>query len=964
MLKKFSKLFTKNEPEEANEKIKESIGKLNAKQRKRLAEEGIEFHLPGHKFVGPGTNLKSRLTAGDVPVSKLDLGALKHDLYYSAGSQELRAESDKVLLNEAYQILKNNPFDPNAIAVATAMSAKIALNSLGIPTPLEGERKPANVKQEVWDRTIFENRKIADEIFDTYMNYLENKGVSYLPDGSLKQDKSIIRSDVSLQMKRQPAISKLSELEQRVKNIGRTQFEQLFGTTDIQKMSTPSKAKLRAQHRKIWKRKVLNNLNVLVDTDKTKPSAEKYQSNVINFVASVREMFKHGISTNHRSRKDLINALKEFESLPNKQNLTELIANIGNTRVFRSGKFKLLPENLNTKIDTINQSIGKYLDDAGIIPNVNPRNIELKVREFDPSDVESELASPGESSELSSERSESSERSSDPEEKRPQANLNEQIKLVNEGLTSPTLNPTALDNLAIQIAEDGSIPENIRDLAKSYIDDEQADHVNVMALRAEDLVRAILESPEMKERLTEESLNLLRGPIVGNLNDLHSKIIQPYEGEGPDINKLFENLRASLGEVPPKLDGLADLAKKVLTITQGDDSDLEKFTKALLGDRVFDRPKVNAFLNSLSSNKIINRDLSTTNKNALGSMFQKVAQHYEDLGLEEKKEFPEGKPVPVAGVEAKKEVAKPVQVEAEAEAEPRKISAFRSRKPIFEVKEVRPPSLPPTAKGFEEAKREREVEIRKGLIEPEAPDVELVKRRAKQFDVIGEDQLDSQDFQKTWPTMRMIQDKELKKEIDNLDADYIKKDTANFSYEPVSMEKDHKDSSLYKDGLMIDKLRDENKYLIEGDVGLIRRVGLPTIHQMDTPMPAPPGQRGLFLQASAGHSQSRLTAPTKYSGIVNVPLGSKRQLENAWRELPYAEELDVPMSSIARTGAPPISMDPTWHSYLVPLESGSDLTREGFVNNPNIAPTVPEDNAYTSLEVGKMKITNSSLNYV
>jgi len=41
-----------------------------------------EFHLPGHNFTGPGTQLKYRLERGDQPVNKVDALSLHHDMRY------------------------------------------------------------------------------------------------------------------------------------------------------------------------------------------------------------------------------------------------------------------------------------------------------------------------------------------------------------------------------------------------------------------------------------------------------------------------------------------------------------------------------------------------------------------------------------------------------------------------------------------------------------------------------------------------------------------------------------------------------------------------------------------------------------------------------------------------------------------------------------------------------------------
>ena len=51
--------------------------------QKWLGKTGIEFHLPGHQFTGPGTHLEKRLKRGDQGINQLDRIARQHDIYYS-----------------------------------------------------------------------------------------------------------------------------------------------------------------------------------------------------------------------------------------------------------------------------------------------------------------------------------------------------------------------------------------------------------------------------------------------------------------------------------------------------------------------------------------------------------------------------------------------------------------------------------------------------------------------------------------------------------------------------------------------------------------------------------------------------------------------------------------------------------------------------------------------------------------
>ena len=51
--------------------------------QKAIDKTGIEFHIPGYNFAGPGTKLQKRLKRGDKPVNRLDGIAMIHDIDYS-----------------------------------------------------------------------------------------------------------------------------------------------------------------------------------------------------------------------------------------------------------------------------------------------------------------------------------------------------------------------------------------------------------------------------------------------------------------------------------------------------------------------------------------------------------------------------------------------------------------------------------------------------------------------------------------------------------------------------------------------------------------------------------------------------------------------------------------------------------------------------------------------------------------
>lgn len=89
----------------------------------------FELHLPGYKFLGPGTKLQKRLARGDHPINRLDASAKEHDIAYAKHKDlEERHKADKVLENKAWSLVKDkdSSFGEKASAwlVTNIMKAK------------------------------------------------------------------------------------------------------------------------------------------------------------------------------------------------------------------------------------------------------------------------------------------------------------------------------------------------------------------------------------------------------------------------------------------------------------------------------------------------------------------------------------------------------------------------------------------------------------------------------------------------------------------------------------------------------------------------------------------------------------------------------------------------------------------------------------------------------------------------
>lgn len=93
----------------------------------------FEAHLPGgYRFAGPGTDLKTRLARGDVPLDLTDSYARDHDLVYSQTSDpKERNKADLILADKAWERVKSKDASLRerlaAYAVMTGMKLKSKL---------------------------------------------------------------------------------------------------------------------------------------------------------------------------------------------------------------------------------------------------------------------------------------------------------------------------------------------------------------------------------------------------------------------------------------------------------------------------------------------------------------------------------------------------------------------------------------------------------------------------------------------------------------------------------------------------------------------------------------------------------------------------------------------------------------------------------------------------------------------
>ena len=78
-------------------------GKLDV--QKLLSKTGIEFHIPGYHYPGPGTQLTKRLARGDPGINRLDKIAKQHDIAYSkAKNLQDKWKADDVMIRAIYRL--------------------------------------------------------------------------------------------------------------------------------------------------------------------------------------------------------------------------------------------------------------------------------------------------------------------------------------------------------------------------------------------------------------------------------------------------------------------------------------------------------------------------------------------------------------------------------------------------------------------------------------------------------------------------------------------------------------------------------------------------------------------------------------------------------------------------------------------------------------------------------------------
>lgn len=93
---------------------------------------GVEVHVPGYQFCGPGTKLKERLKRGDKGINQLDKYCREHDIAYSQKKDlKERHKADELLASKAWERVKAKDSSIGerltSLAIAGMMKAKVKL---------------------------------------------------------------------------------------------------------------------------------------------------------------------------------------------------------------------------------------------------------------------------------------------------------------------------------------------------------------------------------------------------------------------------------------------------------------------------------------------------------------------------------------------------------------------------------------------------------------------------------------------------------------------------------------------------------------------------------------------------------------------------------------------------------------------------------------------------------------------
>ena len=91
-----------------------------------LSQLGCEFHWPGYQYMGPGTQLKTRLRRGDPGINRLDRIAKQHDMDY-AKAKDLKDKwmADRKMIHAIDQLPGDKTWTETAVRLIMRFKVKL-----------------------------------------------------------------------------------------------------------------------------------------------------------------------------------------------------------------------------------------------------------------------------------------------------------------------------------------------------------------------------------------------------------------------------------------------------------------------------------------------------------------------------------------------------------------------------------------------------------------------------------------------------------------------------------------------------------------------------------------------------------------------------------------------------------------------------------------------------------------------
>jgi len=147
----------------------------DAMTQKGIEDGGLQFHLPGYNFLGPGTNIDRKLASGmskgGIPINRVDEIAFEHDVLYRLPGQNAHRQADVEMLQSLEKLAETN--SDAQIAYAVIYAKQVMETKLGM-----------SFGEYSGDPSIVSDMSNARDIIESYEDMLDSAGVEIPSDGS------------------------------------------------------------------------------------------------------------------------------------------------------------------------------------------------------------------------------------------------------------------------------------------------------------------------------------------------------------------------------------------------------------------------------------------------------------------------------------------------------------------------------------------------------------------------------------------------------------------------------------------------------------------------------------------------------------------------------------------------------------------------------------------------------------